>query len=63
MSLQNLRLTDTPVEPFRNWVRELGVPDLDLDETARNIPLAMLSACSTSRARSRSSPTCCSSTR
>lgn len=39
--LSNLRLTQTPVEPFVNWVRELGVPDLDLRETARDIPLAV----------------------
>ena len=39
--LSNLRLTRTPVEPFRNWVRELGVPDLDLRETARDVPLAI----------------------
>ena len=38
----NLRLTETPMEPFLSWVRELGVPDLDLRETARNIPLAVL---------------------
>ena len=46
----NLRLTDTPVEPFRNWVRELGVPDLDLYETARNIPLAVLRVLDLARA-------------
>jgi ribose transport system ATP-binding protein len=39
--LQNLRLTDTPVEPFRQWVAELGVPDLDLADLARDIPLAV----------------------
>jgi ribose transport system ATP-binding protein len=39
--LQNLRLTRTPVEAFRNWVTELGVPDLDLSATARDIPLAI----------------------
>jgi ribose transport system ATP-binding protein len=39
--LQNLRLTQTPVEPFRRWVEELGVPDLDLSDTARDIPLAI----------------------
>jgi ribose transport system ATP-binding protein len=39
--LSNLRLTNTPVEPFRNWVRELGVPDLDLRELARDVPLAI----------------------
>jgi len=38
----NLRLTRTPVPAFRDWVRELGVPDLDLGETARRIPLAIL---------------------
>jgi ribose transport system ATP-binding protein len=48
--LQNLRLTDTPVEPFRAWVRELGVPDLDLSETARNIPLAILRVLDLARA-------------
>ena len=39
--LSNLRLTQTPVDPFRDWVRELGVPDLDLRDTARDIPLAI----------------------
>jgi len=39
--LSNLRLTRTPVEPFREWVRELGVPDLDLREMARDVPLAI----------------------
>jgi ribose transport system ATP-binding protein len=39
--LQNLRLTQTPVEPFRQWVKELGVDDLDLSETARDVPLAI----------------------
>jgi ribose transport system ATP-binding protein len=39
--LANLRLTRTPVEPFRNWVRELGVPDLDMRDNARDVPLAI----------------------
>ncbi len=39
--LSNLRLTQTPVEPFREWVRELGVPDLDLRDIARDVPLAI----------------------
>ncbi|MDQ6433802.1 sugar ABC transporter ATP-binding protein [Mesorhizobium sp. LHD-90] len=39
--LANLRLTQTPVEPFRNWVRELGVPDLDMRDNARDVPLAI----------------------
>src|SRR5687767_12754305 len=38
---QNLRLTRTPVEPFRQWVAELGVPDLALGDLARDIPLAI----------------------
>ncbi|RWC40555.1 sugar ABC transporter ATP-binding protein [Mesorhizobium sp.] len=46
----NLRLTDTPVEPFRAWVRELGIPDLDIRETARNIPLAVLRVLDLARA-------------
>ncbi len=46
----NLRLTDTPIEPFRNWVKELGVPDLDLYETARNLPLAVLRVLDLARA-------------
>jgi ribose transport system ATP-binding protein len=39
--LQNLRLTRTPVEPFRQWVNELGVAELNLADTARQIPLAV----------------------
>jgi ribose transport system ATP-binding protein len=46
----NLRLTQTPVEPFRDWVRELGVPDLDLRDTARDIPLAVLRVLDLARA-------------
>jgi ribose transport system ATP-binding protein len=38
----NLRLTDTPVEPFRHWIRELGLVDLDLSSMAREVPLASL---------------------
>jgi ribose transport system ATP-binding protein len=38
----NLRLTETPVERFMDWVRQLGVPELDLLELARNLPLAVL---------------------
>ena len=46
----NLRLTATPVEPFMNWVREMGVPDLDLRATARDIPLAILRVLDLARA-------------
>jgi ribose transport system ATP-binding protein len=48
--LSNLRLTETPIEPFRRWVEELGVPDLDLHETARNVPLALLRVLDLARA-------------
>lgn len=46
----NLRLGATPVEPFLNWVRELGVADLDLQELARNMPLAVLRVLDLARA-------------
>ena len=46
----NLRLTRTPLEPFRDWVRELGVPDLDIRDTARDIPLAVLRVLDLARA-------------
>jgi len=48
--LSNLRLTGTPVEPFHAWVRELGIPDLDLRDTARDIPLAVLRVLDLARA-------------
>ena len=38
----NLRLTETPLEPFRHWVAELGLDDLDLSMMARRVPLASL---------------------
>jgi ribose transport system ATP-binding protein len=38
----NLRLTATPVEPFRHWLSELGLEDLDLSSLARRLPLASL---------------------
>jgi ribose transport system ATP-binding protein len=38
----NLRLTETPVEPFRHWMAELGLPDVDLSSMARHMPLASL---------------------
>ena len=39
--LQNLRLTRTPEDRFRHWLKELGVDDLDLGTTARDVPLAI----------------------
>jgi ribose transport system ATP-binding protein len=38
----NLRLTETPVDAFRHWARELGVTNLDLSTPARRLPLATL---------------------
>jgi ribose transport system ATP-binding protein len=38
----NLRLTQTPIEPFRGWIDELGLGDLDLTAMARDVPLASL---------------------
>lgn len=40
--VSNLRLTRTPVEPFREWVRRLGLGELDLTLMARDLPLASL---------------------
>jgi ribose transport system ATP-binding protein len=38
----NLRLTETPVEPFRHWMGELGLGGLALSSLARQVPLASL---------------------
>jgi ribose transport system ATP-binding protein len=38
----NLRLTETPVEAFRQSLDDLGLDDLDLSELARRLPLATL---------------------
>ncbi len=38
----NLRLTATPMDGFRHWLGELGLPDLDLSTLARRLPLASL---------------------
>ncbi len=38
----NLRLTETPIEPFRHWLAELALEDLDLSSLARQVPLASL---------------------
>jgi len=38
----NLRLGQTPVEPFRHWVSELGIANLRLDDTINSLPLATL---------------------
>jgi ribose transport system ATP-binding protein len=46
----NLRLTGTPLEPFRHWLSELGIADLDLGDVARNLPLATLRVIDLARA-------------
>ena len=38
----NLRLTQTPLEPFRHWISELGLENLNLSTLARRLPLASL---------------------
>ncbi len=38
----NLRLTSTPLEPFRHWIAELGLDDVELSSLARHLPLASL---------------------
>ncbi|MEA2608388.1 MAG: ribose transport system ATP-binding protein [Chloroflexota bacterium] len=38
----NLRLTETPLEPFRHWIHELGLENLNLSSQARRLPLASL---------------------
>ena len=40
--LSNLRLTDTPVEPFLEWVSMLGIERLDVYDMVGDIPLATL---------------------
>jgi ribose transport system ATP-binding protein len=46
----NLRLTQTPVEPFRDWLAKLGIADLDFHALARELPLATLRVIDLARA-------------
>jgi ribose transport system ATP-binding protein len=46
----NLRLTETPIEPFRHWLGELGLESLDLSSMARRVPLASLRVIDLARA-------------
>ncbi len=39
---ENLRLGDTPVEPFRHWLAQLGLAALRQDALIRTLPLASL---------------------
>ena len=47
---QNLRLTETPLEPFRHWLAELGLGNIDLAGHARHLPLASLRVIDLARA-------------
>ena len=47
---ENLRLTETPVEPFRARIAELGIAKLDLATHARDLPLATLRVVDLARA-------------
>ncbi len=38
----NLRLTQSPIEATRHWLAELGLPELDLSDLVRDLPLASL---------------------
>jgi len=38
----NLRLTDTPIEPFLEWVAKLGIEKFDIYDMVGDIPLATL---------------------
>ncbi len=46
----NLRLTSTPVAEFRRWMAELGIPDLDLQDAVRDLPLPTLRVIDLARA-------------
>jgi ribose transport system ATP-binding protein len=48
--VSNLRLTRTPIEPFRHWLAELGLGDLDVARLARTLPLATLRVIDLARA-------------
>jgi ribose transport system ATP-binding protein len=46
----NLRLTQTPVDRFQHWVKELGIGEIDLRDVARDVPLAVLRVLDLARA-------------
>ena len=48
--LENLVLTETPVEAFRSQLEDLGIRNLDLRTHARNLPLATLRVIDLARA-------------
>lgn len=48
--LENLSLTETPVDAFRTHLEDLGIKNLDLRSHARNLPLATLRVIDLARA-------------
>ena len=54
----NLRLTETPLEPFRHWLHELGLERSRPVEPGAARAAGLAPRSSTSPARSPSSPTC-----
>ena len=46
----NLRLTRSPIDATRHWLAELGLPELDLTEMVRDLPLASLRVLDLARA-------------
>ncbi|HYI67366.1 MAG TPA: sugar ABC transporter ATP-binding protein [Candidatus Limnocylindrales bacterium] len=47
---ENLVLTETPIDPFRERIADLGLPGLDLRAPARDLPLATLRVVDLARA-------------
>jgi len=48
--ISNLRLTQTPIDAFTEWLPKLGVEQFDLNEMIGNIPLAVLRVMDLARA-------------
>src|SRR5215207_5684405 len=46
----NLRLTQSPIDGTRHWLSELGIPDLDVADLVRDLPLATLRVLDLARA-------------
>jgi ribose transport system ATP-binding protein len=46
----NLRLTQSPIDGTRHWLSELGIPDLDIADLVRDLPLATLRVLDLARA-------------
>ena len=61
-SRTNLRLTETPIAPFRAWLGDLGISEPRPAGDLRELPLPTLRIIDLARALA-ASPTCCCSTR